>query len=155
MERMAVVKAAAKKVRMISNSSDHNAVSIADAVVLMIMVAVSIVVHVKRVATLEKVVMGSSKVVARKMLVTEDKTVTVRDDTSVAISVVVEEEVGEEQEEEEETVAEDVHVTKMAVKVDHRRMDKMVNKEVHQDVAIHVSVAPCVGSKMAVLMVLR
>lgn len=153
MERMAVVKAV-KKVRMISNSNDHNAVSIAeDAVVLMITVAVSIVVHVKRVATLAKVVMESSKVVARKMLVTEAKTVMVRDDTSVAISVVVVEEEAEVME--EEAVAEDVHVTKMAVKVDHRKMDKMVNKEGRQDVVIRVSVVQCVGSKMAMLMVLR
>lgn len=89
------------------------------------------------------------------MFVTEDKTAMVLEDTSVAISVVVEVvEVVEVAAGEAEV--EEVHVTKM-VKVDHRKMDRMevANKEVHQDVVIHVSVVQCVGSKMAMPMVLR
>ncbi len=160
MARMVVVRAA-KKVRMINNNNVLNVVSIVVAeAVSMILVAVSIVVHVKRVAMLAKVVTVSSKAVVRKMSVTEDKIVMVLDATSVATSVVVE--VMEEEEEavvvvvvEEEEEEEDVHATKMVVTVDHKRMDKMVNNEVHQDVAILVSVVRCVGSKMAMLMVLR
>lgn len=204
MELMAVVKAV-KKVKMTNNRNDHKGVSIVGVAVSMILVAVSIVVHVKRVATLARVVMESLKAVARKMFVTEDKTAMVLDDTSVAISVVV----GEEQELAAEAVEDviifllrskarhtfknliltlirsfikfcffitfkenlkveipiisfinslynlQVHVTKMA-KVDHRKMDRMeVASKGVQDVAIHVSVVQCVGSKMAMPMVLR
>lgn len=107
MERTVVVRAV-KKVRMISNSNDPKDVSIEDVVVSMILVAVLIVVRVKKVAPLAKVAMESLKVVARKMSVTVDKIAMVLDDTSVAISVVVE--VAVEEEEEEAAVEEAVTV---------------------------------------------
>jgi len=160
---LTVVAKAVKKVKMISNSNGHKDVVsiVVGGVVSMILVAVSIVDRVKRVATLAKVVMESLKVVARK-IVTEVKIAMVQDVTSVATSVEVVEEVVVAAVAAVEVAAaaeavEDVHVVvKMAVKVDPRKMDKMgVVKEAQHDVVIHVSVVQCVGSKMAMLMVLR
>lgn len=152
MEPTAVVKAV-KKVRMINSSKGPKDV-FNDVVVSMTLVAVSIVARVKRVATLAKVVMESLKAVARRMFVMEDRIAMVLDDTSVAISEVVEVVVAAAVE--VVVVVDDVNATKKAVKVDHRKMDKMevVNRE-DKDVATHVSVVQCVGRLMAMLMVLR
>lgn len=150
MERTVALRAA-KKVKTNSSSNDRNDDSIADVAVSTNLVVVSIAARVKKVATLAKVVTVSSKAVARKMFATADRIATGQDDSSVAISVAVVEVVAAAA----VVAVRDVHATKTVVMVDHRRMAKMAVDEVRRDVAIHDSVVRCVGSKMAMLMVLR
>lgn len=151
MERTVALRAA-KKAKTNSSSNDRNDDSIVDVAVSTNLVVVSIAARVKKVATLAKVVTVSSKAVARKMFATADRIATARDDTSVAISVAVVEVVAAAA---AVVVVRDVHATMKAVMVAHRRMAKMAVDEVRRDVAIHDSVVRCVGSKMAMLMVLR
>lgn len=145
-----VAPRAAKRVKTVNNSNDRNDDSIAAVAVSTNLVVVSIAARAKKAATLAKVVTVSSKAVARRMFAMADRIATARDDTSVAISVAVVEVAAAAA-----VVVRDVRATMMAVKVDRKRMAKMVVKEVRRDVAIHGSVVRCVGSKMAMLMVLR